>query len=346
MAFKQASRAGTKALIGLYGGSGAGKTLSALYLARGLAGPSGNVFLIDTESGRGALYSDDPAIGGYLIDQLDAPYSSARYMEKINEAIAAGKSNGGESCIVIDSFSHEWEGVGGVVNAAETIAENRAKQKNYEWNGTVAFGDWKGPKIEHKRMMLEMLGAPAHVICCLRAQYKSHQVERKDYEKYGIQSNAKTTVLRDEFQSPIQDANFIYEMTIHAELRAPVPNSPNRAGVPILTKCPETLRKAFPQGERISVKTGAAISDWCQSGGIDTDKAVDLVSTSLAEARKGVAAYETYFINLPKEDKLTLTGQMIPHPGSGEMITVHDLNKQTAFALDTTSGDDATNEEG
>lgn len=334
MAFQQASRAGTKALIGLYGGSGSGKTLSALYLARGLVGQSGNIFLIDTESGRGALYSDDPKIGGYLIDQLDAPYSPDRYMEKINEAIEAGKKSGADSCIVIDSFSHEWEGIGGVVNAAETASENRAKKKGYDWNGTVTFGDWKLPKMQHKRMVLEMTGAPAHLICCLRAQYKSHQIEQKDYEKYGIRSNAKTTVLRDEFQSPIQDANFIYEMTIHAELRAPTPNSPDRAGIPIITKCPDTLLHAFPAGQRITVKTGAEIQAWCQSGGIDTSANEALIKASGEAAKLGVAHYRQYFSDLSKPEQITLTGQMIPHPGSGEQITVHDLNKQTAFALD------------
>lgn len=212
--------------------------------------------------------------------------------------------------------------------------EQRAKKKGYDWNGTVQFGDWKIPKMEHKRMMLEMLGAPVHLICCLRAQYKSHQIEKKDYEKYNIRSNANTTVLRDEFQSPIQDANFIYEMTVHAELRAPSPNSPDRAGVPLITKCPESLLRAFPQGERISVQTGAAIREWCESGGIDTDANAKLIETSQEKSKEGSAAYEQYFMDLPKEDKLTLTGQMVTHPGSGEQITVHDLNKQTAFAMD------------
>ena len=62
--------------------------------------------------------------------------------------------------------------------------------------------------------------------------------------------------IRDTFQTPIQDGKFIYEMTVHAELRNDNP------GVPILTKCPVMLRDMFPQGAQISTATGASIGAW------------------------------------------------------------------------------------
>lgn len=263
MGFRKATRAGTKALIGLHGGSGSGKTYSALKMARGMVGPDGEILMIDTESRRGEMYVGQDGIGDYMVQQLEAPYSSDRYAAMIMEAVEAAK--GREAALVIDSFSHEWEGVGGVVSAAEAAAEAAAKRYNKPWYGDVKFGDWKKPKQDHKHMMLTILGAPVHTICCLRSQYKSHQVAKADYAKYGINSNANTTIIRDEFQSPIQDANFIYEMTVHAELRK------ERPGVPIMGKCPEMLRHAFPQGETISDQTGRLIADWC--GGADKPEA-------------------------------------------------------------------------
>ena len=296
MPFKKASRAGTKALIGLYGESGSGKTYSALMLARGLAGSDGLVMMIDTENRRGEMYADEIP-NGYEVQQLGEPFTSKRYSQAISEAEAA--ANGKPAALVIDSFSHEWEGIGGVVNSAENIAEARAK-KYGDWNGTVAFGDWKNPKQDHKRMMLQMLGSNLHIICCLRAQYASHQIEKKDYAKYGIQSNAKTSVIRDDFQTPIQDKNFIFEMMAHIEL------SNKQAGVPILRKCPEMLLPAFKATPKLSINTGHAIAEWTNGGGVQTKDEDDLINFAEKAASCGMEAYQTWFQKQTNEDRLTL----------------------------------------
>ena len=54
--FEKVTRAKSKARIALTGPSGAGKTLSALYLAYGLTGDWDKVALIDTEHQRGRFY--------------------------------------------------------------------------------------------------------------------------------------------------------------------------------------------------------------------------------------------------------------------------------------------------
>lgn len=296
MAFKKATRAGTKALIGLYGESGSGKTFSALMLARGLAGPDGLVMMIDTENRRGEMYADEIP-GGYEVQQLGEPFASKRYSEMISEAEAA--AGGKPAALVIDSFSHEWEGIGGVVNAAENIAEARAK-KYGDWNGSVAFGDWKNPKQDHKRMMLQMLGSNLHIICCLRAQYASHQIDRADYEKHGIKSNAKTTVIRDDFQTPIQDKNFIFEMMAHIEL------SNKQPGVPILRKCPQMLLSAFQATPQLSIDTGQAIAAWTDGGSVETEAQAELVDMAEKAASCGMASYEKWFKAQDRNDQLYL----------------------------------------
>ena len=286
MEFHEATRAGTKILMGMYAESGGGKTLSALLVARGLVGPDGEVYLADTEHRRGEMYAD-VVPGGYHVTQLSAPYTSRKYSEVIDAVEAAAK--GRPAVLVIDSFSHEWEGVGGVLDAAASISEERAKGKNYAWNGKTTFGDWQQPKAEHKKMILKMLGSNMHIICCLRAQYKSHQVEKKDYAKFGINSNAKTTIIRDDFQTAIQDAGFIFEMTVHLEMSNKAP------GVPRLTKCPDMLLSAFGDGKQMSVATGEAIAEWTKGGAPVSPELEQSVHEAMVAATKGKQKYSDWW---------------------------------------------------
>ena len=117
--FKRAVRKSVPMLVSISGTSGSGKTYSALLLAAGIAGPSGKVGLIDTENGRGEMYADSPGIkaalpNGYLYLRFDPPFTPERYIEHLQAAESAGIA----VCIV-DSGSHEWEGIGGVSEAAE-----------------------------------------------------------------------------------------------------------------------------------------------------------------------------------------------------------------------------------
>ena len=349
MAFRKATRAGTKALIGLHGGSGSGKTYSALMLARGLVGPDGAIFMIDTESRRGEMYVGQPGIGDYMVQQLEAPYSSQRYSDMIGEAVEAAR--GREAALVIDSFSHEWEGVGGVLDAAQAQADKRTARYNNPEPASPTFGDWKQPKQDHKHMVLAMLGAPLHIICCLRSQYKSRQIDRKDFEKFGIPANTKgnSVVTRDEFQTPIQDANFIYEMTVHAELRS------ERPGVPIIGKCPEMLRHAFPKGQPITNETGKLISTWCagdepeaNTGQTKPDPATTgqgqpdaeaLIVAAKSTASGGMDEYRTWFTGLADDSKRILTQTTEPDDGDfGQVKPVHDICKRIAAAADNGDG--------
>jgi hypothetical protein len=237
--FDTAQRSDTKALIGLYGQSGSGKTYSALMLGRGLVGPHGKLAMIDTESGRGALYAD-VIPGGYLRADLGAPFTPQRYIEAIEAA-----EKGGIECLVIDSMSHEWEGIGGVIEMAGAIEARTGKS---------GLHCWKDPKGAHLKMLLKLLGTNMHVICCLRAKRKSRQV--KD-------DRGKTVIVKDDFASPKQDGDFIFEMTVHAEI---LPDHTMR-----VTKIshPE-LANVIRSGERITVDTGAKLAAWAKGGVVGT----------------------------------------------------------------------------
>lgn len=253
MTIKPATRQGVKPLIDLYSESGCGKTYSALMLARGLVGPSGKIVMIDTESGRGSLYAD-VIPGGYNTLELTTPFSPARYIE----AITAVEESGAD-VLIIDSMSHEWEGLGGVLDMA---GDNEAR------SGKPGLHCWKEPKMQHARMMLKLLQTPLPVICCVRAKYKSRQ--KKD-------DKGKTVIVKDDYTTPIQADDFIFEATAHAEI---LPDHTIR-----LTKCSHpSLRECFPLDgkEPIAIKHGEAIARWCAgsspqqpasqpAGGIDED---------------------------------------------------------------------------
>src|SRR5438105_9785075 len=103
-----AERAGAHLLIQLYGPPRSGKTYTALRIARGMVGPKGRIGVLDTESGRARLYSDKVP-GGFVVGELTPPYTPRRYLEAIEEFLAYGVD-----ILVVDSFSHCWEGPGGV----------------------------------------------------------------------------------------------------------------------------------------------------------------------------------------------------------------------------------------
>lgn len=210
--------------------------MSALLVARGLVGPSGDIHMIDTESRRGSLYAD-VIPGGYSVLDLEPPFTPARYVEAMGAVIAAGAK-----VIVVDSMSHEWEGIGGVLDMA---SENEDRTKK------SGLHNWKQPKFEHAKLVQFLLRCPVPLVVCVRAKYKSRQ--KKD-------ANGKTIIVKDEVTSPIQAEDFIFELTAHAEV---LPDHSIN-----LTKCshPE-LRKCFPEGKPLAIEHGEMIQKWCVAGG-------------------------------------------------------------------------------
>ncbi len=233
MSFIKATRSGVTPLIGCYGESGSGKTYSALLLARGMAGPNGRVGMIDSESRRGSLYADIIA-GGYEVNNIESPFTPDSYVKAMEEAFAQKFD-----VLVIDSMSHEHEGIGGVLDMA---AENEHK------SGKAGLHNWKVPKFEHAKMMQFLLRSPIPIITCIRAKYKTRQAKE----------NGRTVIIKDDHVSPIQAEDFIFELTAHFEVR------PDHTIV--VTKCSHPdLLKCFPEKGFITVEHGAMIAAWCKA---------------------------------------------------------------------------------
>lgn len=171
MKIEKAIRKSLPAVICLYGESGSGKTFSALKLAHGLVANAKNnrVCVIDTENHRASHYDAD---FDFDVINLESPFSSSKFIEAIKLA-----QNEGYGAIIIDSISHEWDGIGGAVYQAD----------NSSLKNKLAV--WLEPKKEHKKLMDFILSSKCHFILCTRAK-----------------ANLEDGIV------PIQEKTFLYDM--------------------------------------------------------------------------------------------------------------------------------------
>lgn len=277
---EEASREGARLVVGLGGISGGGKTFTALQLAWGMANyDSKKVGLMCTENRRGRLYSDalkdeNGVIHKFMIGDLTPPFSPARYIEGIQAFVDAGVE-----VLVIDSVSHEWEGIGGCEDIAHAPGRDGQAPKNPRWNDA---------KREHKKFMNAMLQSPLHVIACMRAREKVKLVKRDgktEYEPQGV--------------LPICEKNFMFELTASLMLWS---GGKERD----IIKCPAELEGIFGQtgtmaSGYLTAEQGKQLRDWVD-GAKSVDDAVKNARDSLQlVCEQGLEALKGAWGKLPKK---------------------------------------------
>ncbi len=243
-----ATRTAVKPLVGMYGKSGAGKTMSALLLARGLVGPSGRITIIDSENKRGSLFAD-VIPGGYSAINIEPPFSPDRFSEAFDVAEA------GSDCIVIDSLSHEHAGEGGVLDMQEAELDRMAGE-NWQKREACKMASWIKPKIAHKKFIQRILRSRTALICCLRGEEKTHMQKG--------QGNEKSKVITDEFSSPIFDPRFLFELLVNFEVIAI--NGEGGYVIPRKVTHPAIAALLPKRDERMSIRHGEAIAAWAKGG--------------------------------------------------------------------------------
>lgn len=277
--FAPAVRNRVSLIIALAGASGSGKTLSALKLARGLAGgDDSKIAYIDTEAGRALHYAvapgEQPGPDRFAFQHgdLTAPFSPTRYADAIKKADESGKFE----VIVVDSCSHSYEGEGGLHDMHdEAVAAAVAKAKQFH-NSNYAFdeskaaekasvGAWKEPKMLQKRFVSRLLQCRAHLILCLRADEKI-RIEKVTETGSNGREYTKTVIVQpkdmkpEERWVPICEKRFMYEMTLSLVL------TPAQPGVPIPIKLQQQHRASVPLDKPISEDTGRALAEWARGG--------------------------------------------------------------------------------
>lgn len=244
--FRPAARENVGLLIGLAGGTGSGKTYTAMRLASGIAG--GKPFaVIDTEAGRAKHYADQ-----FKFDHGDLapPFSPARYSEAIAAADAAGYP-----VIVVDSSSHEHAGDGGLLDMHEAEYQRMGGRDN------VKVAAWIKPKGEHKKFVGKLLQLRAHLILCFRAEEKIEMV-RDENGKMKPQPKKSLTGL--DGWIPICEKNLPFELTASFLLLATQP------GIPKPIKLQEQHRPLFPLDKPITEESGRRLAEWARGGAAKT----------------------------------------------------------------------------
>jgi DNA polymerase III delta prime subunit len=278
IAFNKAARTNSQALFALAGPSGSGKTMSALRLARGLAGPDGRIAVIDTEHRRALHYADEFAFDHAAIEP---PFTPERFTEAIAQAEKAGYA-----VIVVDSASDEYEGTGGVLDIAEQLAPK-----------IKSPGNWAEPKARHKKMMNKLRQTNAHLIFCLRAEDKIEIIKDP--------ATGKNVVKKIGWQ-PICEKRFMYDMTVSMLF------DPAAPGIPIPIKMYRKFLPLFPAGNHVTEAAGAAIAAWARGGTLIEKKPrepasyEDLAIAGRAAAAHGIQALRQWFATLLHEERAAI----------------------------------------
>lgn len=159
--FSRATKTKSKIRIALYAPAGAGKTFTALSIAKALSGDS--VAVIDTERGRASKYSDR-----FTFDVCElANFSPDDYIDVIREA---EESYG---TIIIDSLSHAWMGKGGALEMADLAGQKERGNK---------FAGWRHVTPKHNELVEALMTSPAHIISTMRSKTE-YVIEEDDRGK-------------------------------------------------------------------------------------------------------------------------------------------------------------------
>jgi hypothetical protein len=283
--FAPAKREQVSLLIALAGASGSGKTYSALRLAKGMA-PAGKIAFIDTEARRGLHYAEE---FDFLHSDMRPPFRPVAFIEGIRAAEAAGAE-----VVIIDSFSHEYDGQGGIMEWADEL----------EQSGTKSPGNWKVPKAAHKKLMNALLQCRASIIFCLRAD-----------EKIRIARENGKTVVEPLGWMPICEKRFMFEMAASFTL------TPDKPGVPhfdLPHKLQRQHRSMFTDAKPIDEDSGRALAAWARggsaaplspqppSGAADELTAAEWDVELDTAAKKGTEKLQETWAKVPAEHKPTL----------------------------------------
>lgn len=178
---KKATRKQVKLRLNISAPSGAGKTYSALRMAKGLCGDWTKVAVIDTENGSASLYSD---LGDFNVIDLTPPFTPEKYIEAINACVA-----GGMEVVIIDSSTHEWACL---IEENELLAQS--KFRGNTWSA------WSNTTPRHDKFINAVLHCPTHVITCTRSKMETVMGDDKKVKKVGMKD--------------VQREGWEYELTI------------------------------------------------------------------------------------------------------------------------------------
>jgi hypothetical protein len=146
--FNKAARQKVFLKLAFTGPTGSVKTYSANLLATGLAN-GGKVALLDTENQSASLYADR-----FSFDVLDIfpPFNEGKFIDGIKSAVQEGYR-----VLIIDSFSHAWQG----------ILDFKA---GLDAKGGNSYVNWNRAGSKFNDLLAALLQSKIHLIACMRSK--------------------------------------------------------------------------------------------------------------------------------------------------------------------------------
>lgn len=191
--FVKARKQQSKLRFLLSGPSGSGKTWMALDIGTRLAElEGGRVALLDTEGGSSALYAD--AFDFDVMTLVDN-YDPDEYVAAMHAAVEHGYA-----VLIVDSWSHAWNGAGGVL---EIVDEAGQKMGGNDWAG------WSKGRPKQNNLVSNILSIPIHLIGTARAKTIWAQTPNP--------RNGKLTPVKVG-EGAVQSSEFEYEFTFSGML--------------------------------------------------------------------------------------------------------------------------------
>ena len=153
--FEDASSKGSYLRCAIVGPSGSGKTWTALTVASQFGVP----FVVDTERSSALKYAKH-----FKFKHANIPgdFNPRNYIAACNAAVDAGAK-----VLVVDSLSHAWEGVGGVLEFVDNVAK-RQKTAN-------SFQAWREGTPLQNELVDGLLGLKCHLVCTMRSKMEYAQ---------------------------------------------------------------------------------------------------------------------------------------------------------------------------
>lgn len=181
--FQKATKKKAKLRLALVGPAKAGKTRTALSIAKHLGS---RIAVIDTERGSASKYAGE--VAEFDVVELST-YAPGKFLEAMR---AAAQSY---DVLVIDSLSHAWMGEGGILDQKDRKGGN-------------SFDAWRTLTPQHNELVDAILGWPGHLIATMRAKM-AYEVTKD--------SNGKTKVEKLGL-APVQRDGMEYEFDVLADI--------------------------------------------------------------------------------------------------------------------------------
>lgn len=274
--------------IGISGGSGTGKTYSALLMARGIAetvtGRQGApIGYVDTENRRALHYKQAfPEMMHFDFQAVNddgqvVGFGPERWIQVIDAAEAAGLP-----VVILDSFSHAWEGVGGVLDLHAMTLDRltRGDDSKKDQRSQLA---WAEVKPRYRRLIDRIVRAKTNIIICTRA--------KPVMQDYKTGQNARKTKTRraDVPWDPAADGDLMFEMTTMVILDPAAPGCPVHQ-----IKVADQFKGLLDPHRPLGVETGRAMAEWAKGQG-SAQQQKEILDHARDMARAGTEAFTAYW---------------------------------------------------